>query len=138
MPSPNEARVAEARSWLVKAASDLRAAVHEFTATPPLLDDIAFHTQQIVEKTLKGFLAYHDVPFRKTHDLVELGRMCVAIGASLEPVLRRAAPLTEYAWKVRYPGEPEEPVDEEVRAALAVAREVYDTILSRVPPGAQP
>jgi len=49
--SPDAARIAEARSWLVKAASDLRTAIHEFTATPPLLNDIAFHTQQAVEKT---------------------------------------------------------------------------------------
>jgi len=54
---PDAARLAETRSWLVKATSDLRAATYEFTATPPLLDDIAFHTQQAVEKTLKGFLA---------------------------------------------------------------------------------
>lgn len=99
--SPDAARIDEARSWLVKAASDLRAASHEFTATPPLLDDIAFHTQQAVEKTLKGFLAWHDRPFRKTHDLVELGQACVDIDASLEPLLRRAAPLTEYAFRSR-------------------------------------
>jgi HEPN domain-containing protein len=73
------ARVAETKSWLVKAASDLRAASHEFTATPPLLDDIAFHAQQAAEKTLKSFLAWHDRPFRKTHDLVELGQACVAM-----------------------------------------------------------
>jgi HEPN domain-containing protein len=136
--SPDAARIAEARSWLVKAASDLRAAIHEFTATPPLLDDIAFHTQQAVEKTLKGFLAWHDRPFRKTHDLVELGQACVDIDASLEPLLRRAAPLTEYAWRFRYPGEPEEPSPDEASGALVLAREVHETILSRMPSSVRP
>jgi HEPN domain-containing protein len=101
---PDRIRADETRSWLARAASDLRAASHEFTAAPPLVDDIVFHAQQAVEKVLKGFLAWHDRPFRKTHDLVELGQACVGIEASLEELLRRAAPLTEYAWKFRYPG----------------------------------
>jgi len=35
--------VAETKSWFIKAANDLRAAVHEFSAVPPLLEDIVFH-----------------------------------------------------------------------------------------------
>jgi HEPN domain-containing protein len=70
---PEAARVAETRSWFVKAKEDLRAAEHEFTAVPPLLGDIVFHCQQATEKALKGFLTWHDQPFRKTHDLAELG-----------------------------------------------------------------
>lgn len=46
---------------------------------------------------MKGFLTWHDRVFRKTHDLVELGGRCVQVDPGLEPVLRRAAPLTEYA-----------------------------------------
>ena len=34
--SHDPARVAETKSWFVKAASDLRAATHELTAVPPL------------------------------------------------------------------------------------------------------
>ncbi len=67
------AHVAEARGWIVRAARDLRAAEHEFQAVPPLLDDIVFHCQQAAEKALKGFLTWHDVPFRKTHSLEEIG-----------------------------------------------------------------
>ncbi len=43
-------RIAETKSWLIRAARDLRAAEHEFLASPPLLDDVAFHCQQAVEK----------------------------------------------------------------------------------------
>src|SRR5207244_808391 len=71
---PDPVRIAETKSWLVKAARDLRAADHEWSATPPLRDDIAFHCQQAVEKSLKAFLTWHDVVFRKTHDLIELGQ----------------------------------------------------------------
>ena len=83
--SSDPVRIAETKSWLVKAARDLRAADHEWSATPPLRDDIAFHCQQAVEKSLKAFLSWHDIAFRKTHDLIELGQACVGVQADLEP-----------------------------------------------------
>jgi hypothetical protein len=46
---------------------------------PPLTADITFHAQQLAEKALKGFLTWHDQPFRKTHDLVEIGEQCVTL-----------------------------------------------------------
>jgi HEPN domain-containing protein len=102
---------------------------------PPLTADIAFHAQQLAEKALKGFLTWHDQPFRKTHNLVEIGQQCVAIDATLEDLARRAARLTEYAWKFRYPGEPAEPALEE---ALAMARKVYEAVLCRLPAEVRP
>ena len=66
-------RIAETRSWFSKASEDLRAATFELTAEPPLTADIVFHAQQAVEKSIKGFLGWHDRPFRKTHNLVEIG-----------------------------------------------------------------
>jgi HEPN domain-containing protein len=135
---PDPARVAETREWFAKAALDLRAAEFEFTAVPPLTADIAFHAQQLAEKALKGFLTWHDQPFRKTHNLVEIGQQCVAIDATLEDLARRAARLTEYAWKFRYPGEPVEPPPEEAQEALALAHEVYEAVLSRLPPEVRP
>ncbi len=87
---------------------------------------------------MKAFLAWHDHPFRKTHNLIELGEACAAIDSGLESVLRRAAGLTEYAWKFRYPGEPEQPSPEEVEEALALAREVFGVILDRLPANLRP
>ena len=127
------ARVAETKSWFAKAASDLRAASHELTAVPPLTDDIVFHAQQAAEKAMKGYLSWHDQPFRKTHDLAEIGRQCAAIDVSLEPLLKRTESLTVYAWAFRYPGDAEVPSVEESRSALAVAQEVVEAILARLP-----
>ena len=105
----------------------------ELTAQPPLTSDMVFHAQQAVEKAIKGFLCWHDRPFRKTHNLVEIGEAAAAVDSTLESVLRRAAPLTEYAWRFRYPGDLDEPSVEEAREALAIAREVFDGLLSRLP-----
>ena len=132
--APDEARAEDVRAWLQKAALDLRAAEHETSALEPgLWADVAFHAQQAAEKSLKAFLARHDAPFRKTHNIEELGRACVALDATLGAIVDRAVPLTEYAWKFRYPGEPAEPTREEAGEALATAREVYDALLSRLP-----
>lgn len=86
------ARVAEARAWLLKARKDLDAADYELRADPPFSDDIAFHAQQAVEKTLKAFLSWHGIPFRKTHNLVELGGACCRIDPTLAGCPRRCSP----------------------------------------------
>jgi HEPN domain-containing protein len=126
--------VAEAQGWLRKASEDLRAADFEMQAEPPLAADIVFHAQQAAEKSLKGFLTWHRQTFRKTHSIEEIGEQCLAIDASLRPIVDRAAPLTEYAWRFRYPGDSNAPPPEETHKALALAREVYEAVLSRLPP----
>jgi HEPN domain-containing protein len=131
--SDDPTRVADTVAWLSKAKQDLRAAEFELTAKPPLTADIVFHSQQVAEKAMKGFLTWHDRPFRKTHNLVEIGQQVADLDPELEPLLRRASALTEYAWKFRYPGELEEPTQEETEAALGIAREVFDAILARLP-----
>ena len=132
MPHDPE-RIAEARSWFLKASADLRAAEFELTARPPLTADIVFHAQQAVEKAIEGFLSWHDRTFRKTHNLVEIGEAAASVDPTLEPVLRRAAPLTEYAWRFRYPGDSADPSVEESQDALATAREVFESLISRLP-----
>ena len=44
----------------------------------------------------------------------------------------RAAGLMQYAWKLRYPGESEEPPPEEAETSITLAREVYKAIVSRL------
>ena len=122
----------EVRAWLNRAAADLRAAAHDRTAIPPLSADSLFHAQQAIEKCLKAFLTEHDRRFRKTHDLIELGRACTNIDETLEDLLRKAAPLTEYAWRYRYPGDVDEPTEDEVDEALTLARDVWQAVTARL------
>jgi HEPN domain-containing protein len=108
--------VAETQAWFVRASQDLGAA----------------------EKAFKGFLTWHSTPFRKTHNLEELGEQCLRLDPTLELVVDKAVPLTKYAWKFRYPGESEEPSREEAQEALAIAREVYEAIVTRLPAEVRP
>ena len=130
--------ISETRSWLLKATIDIRAAEHDLTASPPLLSDDVYHCKQAAEKSLKGFLMWHKVPFRKTHSLEEIGEQCLDQDSTLRGFIDRSVPLTEYAWKFRYPGEAEEPPREEAEEALAIAREVYIAVLVRLPEETQP
>jgi HEPN domain-containing protein len=123
---PDEARLQDVRAWLSKAELDLKAAAYEMAAPEQgLWADVMFHAQQAAEKAL---LAFHDVPFRKTHNIEELGRQCVLLEPRLLAVVDRAASLTEYAWKFRYPGEIDEPQQKEAENALAAALDVYEAV----------
>ena len=136
---PHDAtRVADTQGWLRRAADDMRGAEVDLAATPPLTGDAAFHCQQAAGKALKALLAWHDVPFRKTHDRAEIGQQCAVVHASLEPVCRRAERLTPFAWIFRYPGDVGEPRVAEIVEALALAREVYDAVLARLPAETRP
>ena len=131
-------RLADTRAWLTKAEKDLRSAEHALSASPPLLEDVVFHCQQAVEKALKGLLSWHDIPFRKTHSIEEIGQQCLAIEPAMKDKFYRAAPLTEYAWKFRYPGALEQPTSEEAEEALHISHEIYEDVLARLPSEARP
>jgi HEPN domain-containing protein len=123
--TPDELRRDEACRWLALAARDLHSA-RLLSAEEPA--NSVFHSQQAVEKAAKGFLAFHNVPFRKTHDLKELGAQCVAIDASLAPLLEEAANLTEYAVVFRYLDAPRELDESEANGAAEMAQKVCDQV----------
>lgn len=126
-------RVAEVGEWLLRARQDIRAAAVLLGSAAPLADAAVFHCQQAAEKAFKAFLTWHDQPFRKTHNLEELGEQCLRIDSSLETIVDHAVPLTEYAWRFRYPGDPEHVDQMEAEEARALAQEVYDAIVYRLP-----
>ena len=136
--TPNPELIAEVRTWFIKAIHDIRMAELALQDDPAMTDQTVFHAQQAAEKAMKGLLAWHEQIFRKTHNLVELGESCAALYPHLEPLLRRAATLSDYAWQYRYPGEMDEPDKEEAEDALTLARETFMTILSFLPDDVRP
>lgn len=131
-------KVAECRAWLLRAAADLESAGILLAAARPRRDTALFHCQQAVEKVWKAFLFWHDSPFRKTHDLRELGQACVDVDSSLTDLARRAEELTPFAWVFHYPGEMEQPEADEAEDALALARETCEAVLTRLPAEVHP
>ena len=78
------------------------------------------------------------MPFRRTHSIEEIGEACLSIDATLSDMVDRGAPLSEYAWLYRYPGDPPSPTREETQACLALAHEVNAASLERLPVEARP
>lgn len=115
--------------WLAIAARDLHSAVLLATEEPAAS---VFHSQQCAEKSSKALLALHDVPFRKTHDLTELGEQCAALEPTLMTLFKEAADLTDYATLFRYVDAPREPDAAEATAALATTRRVYEAVAARI------
>ncbi|HET7215098.1 MAG TPA: HEPN domain-containing protein [Terriglobia bacterium] len=134
MVASDRARAEDVRAWLQKVEFDLKACSHALSSEDQgLWPDAVFHAQQAAEKSLKAFLAWHDKPFRKTHSIEELGHACLEIDPSLASVVDRAVPLTEYAWKFRYPGEPEMLSHEEADHAFQSACELRKAVTERIP-----
>ena len=97
MPRDPIARL-DAQAWVAKAELDLRAAKLDLSVDPPLLADAAFHCQQAAEKSLKGILALHDRPFRKTHDIGELAGVAIQVQDAIAQSALRA--LDSHSWRV--------------------------------------
>jgi len=129
--TPEESRRDEAGRWLAQARKDLNAARLLASEEP---SRSVFHSQQAAEKAAKAFLAFLDVPFRKTHDLNELGRQCAALNPSLTPVFKDASDLTDYAVVFRYLDAPREPDEAEAIVALGTAMRLVEEVSGLLPP----
>lgn len=89
--------------WLAYAEDDLQDAKAILNSSSTSVVGVLFHSQQCAEKALKAFLVYHNVKFRKIHDLVELVNTCADINHEFMSLKELAHELTPYATKIRYP-----------------------------------
>lgn len=129
--TPEESRLEEASRWLTQARRDLNAA-HILLAGEPSRS--VFHSQQAAEKALKALLCFHNVSFRRTHDLTELGRQCAVLNPELVPLFKEASDLTDYAVVFRYLDAPREPDETEAVDALKTARRLLDAVSTLLTP----
>jgi HEPN domain-containing protein len=127
--TPDELLRSEAAKWLRQADKDRNAAQVLLNVEP---SRSVFHSQQAAEKATKAFLTFHQIAFRRTHDLTDLGSQCAAADPSLEPILREVEELTDYASAFRYPDEPYEPDAGEAAEALALANRLCEEVQRRI------
>jgi len=93
---------------------------------------ICFHAQQIAEKYLKGFLAYHKQPPIKSHNLAQLLKLCVQIEPMLQSLEETIIQLSAYYVETRYPGDAPEFTLKEAKRAYEDALHVKQTITATV------
>lgn len=99
--STDDTRKALVRSWLTKAASDLRGARILGAADEPPLDAAIYNCQQTAEKAVKAFLVSKELFPEKTHDIRELTLAAVGHEPRLNKLLDVATSLTPHAWDFR-------------------------------------
>lgn len=91
------------KGWFRKAENDLINAEHTMTMEKPPCDTVCFHAGQCAGKYLKGFLAYHQTAFPKTHSIEALAGLCKQIVPMIEAELEDVEILSSYGVEVRYP-----------------------------------
>ena len=136
----DESRKALLRSWLAKAASDLRGARILGSADDGPLDIAIYHCQQTAEKAVKAFLVSKELPPEKTHDIRKLTLTAAAHEPRFHELLDMAAALTPYAWEFRYPDDLADtyPTREEFDEALRHAQAIYYFVVNLLPTEANP
>jgi HEPN domain-containing protein len=127
----------DVRLWLRKARHDWFAARELSALRRTVLDTVAFHCQQAVEKTLKAYLVSRAAEFEKTHDLIWLLDRCVAFEPEFDALREVIRPLSAYAVVSRYPG-PAEPTRAQVDQALSAVAQAWEAVTRRLPPDVIP
>jgi HEPN domain-containing protein len=114
------------REWLNRSHSDL--ALAQVQVSDVRLEDLCFHAQQAVEKSLKALLLHRKIRFPYVHNLSELMSLLEKDGLNLPEFVCEAARLTEYAVEARYPGLGEPIMPDEYQEAIFLAKQVMDWV----------
>ena len=110
--------------WLDLAEMDLGAVPVEI---------ICYHCEQAAEKMLKGTLAQFGMEPPKTHDLIQLCKLCMERDPQFEQLADACVELTPYGVQVRYPSHME--LDEsDMNCALRECRKIREFVLQRLDP----
>lgn len=109
-------------AWVAKAENDFKMAHLALREKPPITDGACFHAQQCAEKYLKAMLVMRGKSFPKTHDLIELMRLCEKAGIIVPIAEDPLDKLSDWAATARYPGAI--PPVVEAREALESAKAV--------------
>ncbi|MBE7128166.1 HEPN domain-containing protein [Bacillus mycoides] len=91
------------KEWLFIAKSDLDSARYLTHMKPFPTAIICYHSQQCVEKLLKGFLALNGRPVPKTHNLLMLHKFCRRLNEEFSLILEQCVQLNGYATDIRLP-----------------------------------
>ncbi|HFD39210.1 MAG TPA: HEPN domain-containing protein [Anaerolineae bacterium] len=134
MSVPSNPSQALAVRWFQKAENDLLNVENNLKAQYYAGDTVCFHCQQAAEKYLKGFLAWYQKPFARTHDLLELlAQVQQLVGDEAQVLRRHLILLDPYSVSSRYPQEyEEEPDEDEVREAVESAYVVRTWVRSKL------
>ncbi len=109
-------------AWIERAEEDYLLARSALRRKKPLTYGACFHAQQCAEKYLKAILVARGVAFAKIHDLLLLSDQCEKAGVIVTIEAKQLNTLSDYAVRIRYPGE--DPTPDEAHEAIEIAKAV--------------
>jgi len=118
--------------WIKKAADDELNAKSILTHRDGAPSGVCFLSQQIAEKYLKALLVFHQKPFLKVHDLLDLETRLLETQPDVKTLHQGLVSLNRYYIETRYPGDyPDfswQDADEAFKAASNIANFVKQRI----------
>ena len=109
--------------WVAKAEGDFASARRELRARrDPNYDSACFHAQQTAEKYLKAHLQEQGATIPRTHNLIELLRLCTLFEPQFHSLRSDLILIDRYAVSYRYPGDSAD--KEEARQAVRASSSV--------------
>ncbi|MCI0441792.1 HEPN domain-containing protein [bacterium] len=119
-----------AREWFKIAELDLSSAEFLQKMNPVPVEIICYHCQQSAEKYLKGFLALSGEEIKKTHDLIQLNKMCQKYYEDFKSIEDSCLMLTNYGVNIRYPF-PMDINEADMKIAFRNAQKIKDFVLMK-------
>ena len=122
----------EIKEWIKKAENDLKVVEHELKLSEGEIakEDVCFHCQQAIEKYLKAFLMFHDVKYKRTHDISYLLNECGKIDNDFSNIEIRN--ISFFAVEIRYPDVSYEPSIEEVKFYHELVKQIEKLVLTKL------
>lgn len=133
MKKPEEIKLEFTREWVRRAENDYRITEHLFESGEAFAYGVTFHAQQTVEKYMKAFLVWHQIEFKKTHDIAVLLRSIASVASELLEILAEARELTPYGVEYRYPGDYPEVTVVDAEKSFRLAALVRSEVRNRLP-----
>ena len=93
------------KEWIEKAVDDELNAQSILTHRDGAPSGVCFLSQQIAEKYLKALLVFHQKPFLKVHDLLDLETRLLEIEPEIKILHQELVSLNRYYIETRYPGD---------------------------------
>lgn len=122
-----DSQIKLAQEWFDGAMSDYQYAAIGLKENQ-VFPQIAFLSQQVAEKFLKGFLVLHNTEPPRIHDLTKLLDECTKIKLELESLRDACESLTGFYIEVRYPPNIPQYSKAEIQEAFNHATLVKDAI----------
>lgn len=120
------------QSWLMKAAHDLETAKIVASQLPDYDDVIAFHCQQAIEKSFKGYLVFLDIEFKPVHDLGYLLNLTATKDGSFDIYYEDVDKISRYAVQIRYPDTIIKLTRPQIQEALNIADLMFTLVQQKI------